>query len=420
MKHKKKIIFGALGLIAILAIWLAFFNKETEELLTVKAKKGYFKVSVATTGELKAKNSIEIRGPSGAERLGIYQMKISKIVPEGTVVKSGDFVCELDRTEIMTKLKEMQLQIQKYESQYTQSKLDSTLNLSQARDDMENMKATMEEKKLAVDQSIYEAPAAQRQAQLAYERENRSFKNSIKNYATKVQQAIAKLNEVGADLNMEKENLNKIMQTFDQFTIMAPADGMVIYIRNWNGQRNTVGSVINSWYPIVASLPDLSAMESVTYVNEIDIQKIKNDQKVTIKLDANPNKKIKGKVVKVANIGEERKNSDSKVFEVLIQVLGKDTTLLPSMTTSNEIVVEEYKDVVYVPIESIHTEEKNGKLQSFVYKMNGVKPVKTKVELGAMNENEVIIKKGIKQNDEVLLSLTPEMIAAANSKDKKK
>ena len=60
-----------------------------------------------------------------------------------------------------------------------------------------------------------------------------------------------------------------------EFKILAPSDGMVIYEREWSGEKKTVGSVVRSWDPVVAKLPDLSVMESGVYINEVDIQKIK-------------------------------------------------------------------------------------------------------------------------------------------------
>ena len=422
VKLNKKTILGSVGLLLVIfLIWNFFFNKTEAEYVVIKPKVGYFRVAVINTGELKARNSIEIMGPSSAQKLSIYQMKVSKIVPEGTTVKKGDFVAELDKSEIMSKIQEMEIKVQKNESQFLQAKLDSNLNLSAARNELENLKYSLEEKKLQKEQSIYEAPAIQRQAEIAYEREQRTYDQAIKNYGTKIQQAIAKLQEVGADVSIEKQKMGLIMKTFEEFTITAPADGMVIYARDWGGQRVVEGSAINSWYPLVASLPDLSIMESLTYVNEIDIQKIKVGQAVKVGLDANPNKKLTGRVMRVANIGEERANSNSKVFEVTIQVDQKDSVLLPSMTTSNEIFIEEFKKALYVPLEAVHTENINGKKTTFVYRKDGSKIFKQEIVAGAMNENSIIIKKGITDKDDILLSLPlePEKISVVYLQNKK-
>ena len=175
---------------------------------------------------------------------------------------------------------------------------------------------------------------------------------------------------------------------------------MVIYKREWNGQKQVEGSSISAWDPVVAELPDFSVMESATYVNEIDIQSVKEGQEVDISLDANPEKRLTGVVTSVANIGEQRPNSDSKVFEVVIEINESDTTLRPAMTTSNIIHVNSEEDALFVPLEAIFSADS----LSFVYKQNGLETVRQQVLLGLMNDNDIIIKEGISLEDQILLS----------------
>src|SRR5438552_19000844 len=102
-------------------------------------------------------------------------MKISSIVPEGTVVKQGDVVAELDRTTVAPKLQEVSLALQKAEEQYEQAMLDSTLNLSTARENIRTMELGLEEKRLAKEQAVYEAPTVKRQAEIDYEKAQRAL-----------------------------------------------------------------------------------------------------------------------------------------------------------------------------------------------------------------------------------------------------
>ncbi|MBL7973662.1 MAG: RND transporter, partial [Candidatus Kapabacteria bacterium] len=106
-------------------------------------------------------------------------------------------------------------------------------------------------------------------------------------------------------------------------------------------------------------------------------------------------------VISVANIGEQRPNSDSKVFEVRIEVFEKDTTLRPAMTTSNRIVAATVDNVLSVPLECIHTE--NGK--TYIYCKDGSKVVKQEVNVGLLSENDAIIERGISESSEIFLSL---------------
>jgi hypothetical protein len=109
-------------------------------------------------------------------------------------------------------------------------------------------------------------------------------------------------------------------------------------------------------------------------------------------------------VTSVANIGEQRPNSDSKVFAVRILIKEKDTTLRPSMTTSYNIVVASVPNKLFLPLECLHTEG----YQTFVYKKEGGSIVKQQVEIGVTNENEATIERGLTEKDQVFLSAPAE------------
>jgi hypothetical protein len=297
-------------------------------------------------------------------------------------------------------VQETALALQKAEALFSQAQLDSTLTLAQAREDIRNLEFALEEKQIIKDQSTYEAPSVKRQAEIELDKAKRAFEQSKANYITKKRQAEAKMREVGADVERQS-NLLKIVQTvMDGFTIRAPAPGMVIYVKEWNGQKKVAGSQINPWDPTVATLPDLTQMESVTYVNEIDVRKIAVGQNVDITLDSDAEKRLPGKVVQVANVGEQRPNADAKVFEVKIEVLRADTTLRPGMTTANAILTSTVKNVLYVPLEVVATE---GDL-TFVYKRDGRRIVRQQIVTGAMNDDQIVVVHGLDEGDEVLLT----------------
>src|SRR5216683_41195 len=112
--------------------------------LVARVKRGPFAVTVTTSGELRARQFVQITAPSGAQQAGAWQMKIQSIVPEGTIVKQGDVVAELDRSTLANKFDEVRLALQKAEAQYEQAMLDSTLTLSTARENIRTMDLGLE------------------------------------------------------------------------------------------------------------------------------------------------------------------------------------------------------------------------------------------------------------------------------------
>ncbi|NVO09220.1 MAG: RND transporter [Bacteroidales bacterium] len=399
---KKKIIIAIAALVILIVIFFVFGTSEKDKAAPqfVKVSNGLFEVLVTVTGELKAQNSEDIEAPTElrGRSFRISDVKIQDLIPEGTVVDSGAYVATLDRSALSNRLKEIEDELEKSQQAYLKTQLDTTLTLRELRNSLVNLKFEMEEKQIVVDQSKYEPPATQRQAQINLDKSGRSYSQALYNYTLKRDQAEASMKEVAINLEKQKREKLDMMGIMNKFVIHAPKPGMVIYYREWSGQKRKVGSTISPWDLTVATLPDLSVMNSKTYVNEIDISKIKKGQIVRVGVDAFPEKKYSGEVTEVANIGEQLPNTDAKVFEVVIRVNGFDPILRPSMTTSNQIITNVYENVQSLPLEAIHADDS----LSFVYTKKGKKQI---VVTGEMNENYIIIEKGLSSNDEVYLSV---------------
>ena len=400
-QHWRPIAVAALVIVTSVAwyAWPSGTSAATAE-LTAPVKSGEFKVVVTTTGELRARKFVQVSGPAGAQSVQVYQTKIASIVPEGSAVKEGDVIAELDRQPVATKIADVTLSLQKAQADFTSAQLDSALNLAQAREDVRTAEFALEEKKLAREQAKYEAPTIRRQAEIDQEKAQRALEQSRRNLITKTKQAIAKMSSVGADLGRQQNSLTNLQQVSDAFSVRAPAPGMVIYVREWNGKKKGVGSVWNVWESAVATLPDLTQMESETYVNEVDVRKLAVGQRVQISLDADPAKRLAGTVSHIANVGEQRPNQDSKVFEVKIDIAGSDTTLRPGMTTANAIEVAAVPRTLSVPLEAVVSD---GGF-SYVFKRDGRHVVRQMIETGEMNDNAIVVRRGLAAGERVLLA----------------
>jgi multidrug resistance efflux pump len=387
-------------LVTALILYSALSGKEKVIVLETEVEYGQFEIAVMVTGELQAIRETEIQAPSSlrSRNLRIHRVKIQDLIPEGTVVDSGDWVATLDRSEADNSLKDIRDNLEQEESEYMRTKLDTTMQLRQLRDDLINLEFAMEEAEITLEQSQYEPPATIRQAEISLEKATRSYEQASKNYSLKVQQAKAQMRE--AEINLERDRRRSIEMeaVMKQFDIMAPASGMVIYKKDWNGQKRTAGTEINTWDLAVATLPDMSAMISMTYVNEIDISKLKAGQQVKIGVDAFPEKEFTGEVIEVANIGQQLPNTDAKVFEVRIALNEHDSILRPSMTTSNEVITEVLDSVLFVPLEAVHANDS----LTFVYSRDGTKKI---VVLGESNENHIVVEMGLKRGEALYLSI---------------
>ncbi len=399
--NKKKIAY-IVGTIILLIIAYSYFNSSSDSdvSLTAKVVKGTFLNEVFISGEAQSTSSKEINGPSNARRFNIYQIKIQDLVAEGTVVKKGDYIGKLDASEVNGKLNDAQLNLEKAESKYTQQKLDTTLTLKQERNTIKDLLFNIEEDKLELERSAYESPATIRSLEIKIQKIERDLKEKKADYSIKKRQANAKMIIVGTEVSKIKKRIEDLLKLQKEFTIYSDDDGMVTYVKEWNGTKKKVGSTVTPWQPAIASLPDLTKMESKTYSNEVDIRKIKKGLTAKIGFDAFPDIELDGIVTNVANVGETKAGSDIKLFQVLIKLNETNKNIRPGMTTSNKILISQQDDVLMIPLEAIFANDSI----SFAYVKSGLSINKKQVELGAANNEVVVIKKGLEENDVVYLN----------------
>ena len=402
----KKIGLITLGIVVLIGTYLLFFNQpksdELSPIITI-AKKGDFLVSVVTTGELEAKNSVDIYAPTNLRKMGINQIKVSDMVDEGTILKTGDYVATLDPSEIGTEFRSLYSEISQKESDLKAAKLDTSLTMRNEREILLNLKVELEQNALELEQSKFEPPATQRKVQILLEKTERNYIQATSNILLKEQQAVAKVFKVQSDVMLIQDKIDRMQEVMDGLNIVAPQNGMLVYYENWNGKVKA-GTSINTWNPVVAKIPDLSEMISKTYVNEIDISKISKNQIVEIKVDAFPGLVLEGEVIAVANIGQQEEGGDAKVFEVKVKLTKMDSVLKPAMTTSNEIMIKTFKDVVFIPIEAVFATDSS----LYVYKESNGKVLKQEIRTGVSNTNAIIIEKGIEEGEKVYLVPTKE------------
>jgi len=400
----KKILVSVATISTVLIIIFFIFpssKSDTTEISTV-VKRGLFEILVYSSGQLEAQSSDYILVPEELtdHDVRIYEIKITDLIDEGSVVDSGDYVATLDQKTVEEAINNALDDLEQDMNDLQDAKMDSNLTLSNYRDQITNAKEAVEEKQIILDESVYESPAIIRKAEMDLEKAKRILKQQQKGYVLKERQASSRVERRVLDLRNRESRLAKLQKAYDALVITAPKAGMVMYNRERNsGGKMKVGSTVYTYRPTIARLPDLSSMLSTTFINEIDISKVKVGQKVTLGVDAIPEKVLTGEVISVANVGQPMPKSDAKVFEVKIQIFSNVDDLKPSMTTSNTIQTAAYKDTLFIPTEAVF---ENDSLQFVYLKKNKI--IKQVVDFGDQNANYILVNKGITEGDIVLLN----------------
>ncbi|HCY41720.1 MAG TPA: RND transporter [Prolixibacteraceae bacterium] len=400
--NTKRIIYLVLAAVLLLVLYLSFRQGETDfSKITTEVQRGTFSAVIFSSGQLESEKSISINIPEklNDRNLRIYELTITDMVEEGTLVDSGDYVATLDHKAVEEQIKAAQDDLERTLSEYEDGKIDSNLNLSNQRDIITNARLDLAEKKIIMEESVFESPSIQKKASMDNEKAARRLEQEQMAYKLKKRQEENKVERRYINYRQVLERSQELEKLFNSLEITAPKAGILTYMKFSWGEIIKTGSKVGPYNSVIATIPEMTNLISRTYINEIDISKIKIGQNVKLGIDAFPDKQLTGSVIAVANIGQAMPNSDAKVFEVKIKIFGIDNDLKPAMTTSNAIEAGTFADTLMIASDAVF---ENDSLK-FVY-LGTDKPVKQIVWLGDENENHVLIRKGLKAGDVVWLT----------------
>ncbi len=402
-QHKYRILI-AIGILALIIAGVIYGGVKRSSNI-YKVKRDNFEAMISCKGEIQSEKAQLITIPDifGDRTLEIYDTQIKDLIPEGSILKKGDFVGLLDQGKIK-QLKENNVEvIKKLVFNINDAKIDSAVDLVALRDGISQFIFDLKLKKLELEESVYESPAYQRKTQMVYERALRQLQEKKRAYVLTQKALRIHVSRDEKLLTQLQEKDKKYQIAFDAARITAPNDGMLIYGRTF-GRGGSRKLSINSWVsmqnPVIATLPDLSVLVSETFVEEIYISKIKIGDSARVYIDAMKNLQKVGIISNISNVGQEMSGFDSKVFKVNIRIASDHNRIKPAMTTNNEIIIAKEENVVVIPRIALFSED--GK--QFVYVREYGKEIIRTVECGNQSDKFVVIKSGLKEGDRILLS----------------
>lgn len=400
-----KIFAGILGSGFLLVLGFTFVNKESaKEMVYVNAERTDFVVSVETKGEIVAASAVTIYMPEifFTGKIRLYEITMTDIVPEGTKVKKGDYVAKLDHSAVEKEIEQVEALIEKRSESLEVAKIDTAVKLSQQRNQIAQNVDNLMEKKIILEQSVYDSKAVQRKAELGVLQAERLHENSINSYQRMMMYEKNRVSNIQERLDKHVEVKGYHDQLMKDLTIYAPEQGIVLYAQDRRRNKIKAGTMLHRYrdsHNRVATLPNLDSLLSITYINEIDISKIYKGQEVTLTIDAMPDSDIKGKVMHISSIGKNSSSNDGKVFRVEIYIENSEEELKPAMSTTNRIIISTFDDALVIPVNAVHSDGTN----NFVYLKNGMNVIKKQVIPGLQNKNEIVIEKGLKVGDKCLV-----------------
>ena len=209
-----------------------------------------------------------------------------------------------------------------------------------------------------------------------------------------------------AERRRAQSSLDDVQYNFDNTTVVAPRDGVVLTKHVEEGTVIPAGTAALSQGTAIVTIADITEMYVMTDVDEVDISRVEIGQSVEISVETLPNTTIKGRVDKLYPQGQEQENVI--YFSVRIKVLYLHPQLRPGMTADVTILTAEREDVLLVPDSAI--DRSGGTATVEVLPEPGAEPVVREVEVGVTNWEQTEIISGLKEGEIVVLpSAAPQM-----------
>jgi HlyD family secretion protein len=396
MTLKTRLLFIGAAILVIFVVFL-LWPSGGPSIPTYKVKRGTFDIYVIESGSVRATNSFTVTAPR--IRSGV-NLQVVSLAPEGTITKEGDVLVRFDPSAAHKRIADRQTELKTAMADLAKLKAQQAADESQAKTEYESSKLNFELAKIARDKMQFEPEARKREAEIEFERAKLTFDQAKLNIDNK---SIVRRSELGnLQLRIEqiRSDILESQMEMEELTVKAPISGLIVYENNWStGRKIAKGDQPWPGMPLI-SLPDLSAMQTEVSVNEMDIAKVRKAQKVLVIPDAFPDKTFDGVISSVSQIGRQKgQGSNVKVFDIVVDIKGTDDVLKPGITTTNKIVVERVQKVLSIPLISVFEQDS----KTYVYVGEDHSFDKREVELGARNDNFVVVKKGLSAGESVAL-----------------
>lgn len=433
------------GAVAVGATYFRIVDKKVaipEDLLTYETFRGDFLSTVNESGDIESSQNEEIRCEVKSQ--GKAGTAILELVDEGTTVKKGDFLCQLDDSVLKDQLTEQKIKV-----------AQDRANVIQASSDLDTAKRVLNEFKMGV----YAQEIARLKAEVALAEETTRRASEIrehsktlnrKGYITKTQleadefanqkaiedEKLAKqtlkvyreftkdrmIAEFTAEIEKQEANLEaadytwklskdreqEIATQIANCRVTAPSDGMVIYANETDrrGDASFVieeGALLRDGQPIFR-LPDPTQMQVRATVSDSKINQVKSGQEVLVRVDTDPENPVAGKVRRVSAFPLPRRWYQAPIeYEVYVDIVELSDLIRPGLRGKVEILTERIPDVIQAPVSSLVRED--GRYFVLIKKGDELEP--REVEIGSNNEKFAVIVGGLGVGELVLIDPDP-------------
>ena len=394
----------AVGAIVIVVFSFSVFSSggTKKESTWVPVRKGAFVIDLIESGDIRAVNSYQVQAPMEWR----MELQITDMVKEGAHVKEGEYLAQFDTNVLEDLLATAYDQLKAQEAEVLSTKTKQESQMSQFESDLKMAEYSREAAKLQLELLRFESEVRKEDSRLAYEKALISYDETQTKIRTQKIIDDAGMRQVMQSLRHEQGDVEELKQRIENLTLHAPISGMVVYneIGGWRGTPKHKVAIGETVWPnmTVIIIPDLTRMESVIRVNEIDASKVEVGQKVFLSLEAFVDRVFQGSVYSIAPLADKADSENETQitdYEVIVRIDESDQILKPGMSARTRIVLEEIPDTIFVPIGAVF--ERNGEPVVFTRESY---PNPVPVTLGKRSNQYIMIAGSVTERDEIALT----------------
>jgi len=363
----------------------------------LSAVRGAMLVTVDVSGTIRAVDSETVTPPPVPD---MWNFKIAMMAPEGEEIAKGAPVLMLDATELQRRLDDKvaerdaaAVQLELKISGMRVARQDERLAIAEAEAELRKAKVKADAPPGIT--SVIELSKARHDLDLAQKKVahlQRKSKSSAARDAAEVAAWRSKRDRA-------ENRVQQINTSIEQMTVLSPRAGTVIYPTDWEGKKKKVGD--SAWRAeSLLQVVSLDTMMAEGEIDEVDIARVALAQEVSLRLDAQTDLEIRGRVDKISDtVQRASQKNPLKIAKLEIGIVAASgVKLRPGMRFRGRIETARHDDVLLLPLDAV-VPTADGPV---VYRRDGDDLVPIAVELGARDAERIIVTSGVGVGDQVV------------------
>jgi len=380
---------------------LAHSASPSERAERARVRKEKLVRSLFVAGELAPVRAVRISVPRFRER---GQVPIQAMAPEGTVVKAGDALLQIDNAQLIASLNGEEINLDKAENDLAKKQSELDIQLKDLEMELSTRSLDLEKARLKaeIEKDLISLRDWQ-DNQFNFQRARKELDRVTQKMELIRKAAAEELALFRIKRDQSRSRIKAIQNDLDALQIRAPVAGTVVYENapaTWNRNENDpprkfqVGDQVSPGQ-IVMSVVDLGEMEVRAFVSEVDGGLLRTGQRARVVMDSHAGAEFSGVVDYAPEVAERlRRLSNVRVFIVRLKLDSADPQLMkPGMSVRAEIILDE-REGLALPRKSVF--EEGGKFYA-----NHATRGKTEVKVTSRNAVACLVE-GLQENDEVI------------------